>query len=143
MYKLFISKKLSTKELLKNVLNKYNIKDEILYNVYGKPYFKNTNLFFSLSDSKEYSVCVISDSNIGVDIEHITYKPNLLKKICTEEELKLINNANDFTKIWVKKESYVKYLGIGLSYGLKNVDTLILNNIKVKKYKDYYIGITM
>ena len=142
MYKLFISKKLSTKELLAKVLKKYNINSKILYNEYGKPYLENNELYFSLSDSKEYSVCVISDKNIGVDIEHITYKPNILKKICTEEELKLINNEEDFTKMWVKKESYVKFLGIGISYGLKNVDTLKLN-IMLKKYKDYYIGIAM
>ncbi len=142
MYKLFISKKLSTKDLLNKVLKKYNIKSNIIYNEFGKPFLKNNELYFSLSNSKEYSVCVISDSNIGVDIEYITYKPSILNKICTNDEKKLIHNANDFTKMWVKKESYVKYLGIGLSYGLKNVDTLKLDII-VKKYNDYYIAISM
>ena len=142
MYKLFIEENISKRDLLAKVLAKYNIKDEIIHNEYGKPYLKNNELYFSLSNSKCCSVCVISDKEIGVDIEHITIKDRVLKRICTEEEFKTIHNADDFTRLWVKKESYVKYLGIGIGYGLKNVDTIHLKNIKVKKYKDYYIGIT-
>ncbi len=61
------------------------------------------------------------------------------KKICTESEIKQITTKDDFTKIWVMKESYVKYLGIGLSYGLKNVDTTKIKNFDIKKIEDYYI----
>lgn len=141
MYKIFIEENISTNDLLKKVLKKYNIDYDLTYNEYGKPYLKNNELYFSLSDCDNYSVCVISDKEIGVDIEKLTYKERVLKKICTPEELKLVKNKDDFTKLWVKKESYVKYLGIGISYGLKNIDTLKLKNVKVIKYKDYYIGI--
>ena len=142
MYKIFIEKNITTKELLKKVLKEYNIDYDLVYNEYGKPYLKNNKLYFNLSDCDNYSVCVISDKEIGVDIEKITYKKRLLKKICTDEEISLIKNEDDFTKLWVKKESYVKYLGVGLSYGLKNVDTLKLKNIEVLKHDNYYIGIS-
>ena len=66
---------------------------------------------------------------------------DILNKIASNEEKKLVKNAEDFTKLWVKKESYVEYLGIGLSYGPKNVDTLKLKKYKIKKYYDYYIAI--
>ena len=141
MNKIYISK-LSTKELLNKVLEIYNINSEIIYNEYGKPYLKNNEIYFNLSNSHDYSVCVVSNSEVGIDIEKITFKSTIIDKICTEDEKKLIKNSDDFTKIWTKKESFVKYLGIGLSYGLKNVDTLILKNIKTYKYEDYYISVS-
>ena len=141
MYKIFITKSTNTKEILNKVLNKYSIKSDIIYNEYGKPYLENNELYFNLSNSGEYSVCAISDSEIGIDIQKIILKNKIIDKICTDEEKKLIKNEEDFTNLWVKKESYIKYLGIGLSYGLKNVDTLKIKTIKTIKYKEYYIGI--
>ena len=61
-----------------------------------------------------------------------------------EQELldKSIEKESVFTKMWTIKESYVKMKGIGLSYGLNNVDTLSLKkNIKLLNYKNYIICI--
>ncbi len=143
MYKLYIEKNISSEKLLKKVLDEYNIKDEIIYNEYGKPYLKNNEVYFNISHSGIYTVLVTSSSEVGVDIEKIAMHEKVMAKVCTDEEKKLIKNAEDFTKIWVKKESYVKFLGIGLSYGLKNVDTLKNNNFIIKKIDDYYISIYM
>ncbi len=140
MYKLYIEKNISSKELLNKVLNELNIKDEIIYNEYGKPYLKNNEIFFNISNCDIYTVLVISSKEVGVDIEKITIKENIIDKICNENEKKLIKSPIDFTSIWVKKESYVKYLGVGLSYGLKNVDTTKLNYI-IKKFNNYLIAI--
>ena len=138
MYKLYIGKNLSSKDILK----RHNINGEIIYNEYGKPSFKDNPIFFNVSHSKDYTVLVISSKEVGVDIQKITYRKNIIDRICTNEEKKIIKNADDFTKIWVKKESYVKMLGKGISYGLCNVDTLKIHNIKLKKYKNYYIAIS-
>ena len=139
MYKLYIEKNTSTKELLKKVMQELNINDEIIFNDNGKPYFKNSSFYFNISHSGNYIVLAISDKEIGVDIEKIKMNEKVAKKICTESELKQIKTKDDFTKIWVMKESYVKYLGIGLSYGLKNVDTTKIKNFDIKKIEDYYI----
>ncbi len=141
MYKLYIEKNTSSKELLKKVLDEYKIKKEIIYNSYGKPYLKNNELYFNISHSYEYTVLVISNKEVGVDIEKITMRSKVMEKVFDEDEKKLIKSDEDFTKIWVKKESYVKYLGLGLAYGLENVHTLSLNNFIVKKIDDYYIAI--
>ena len=141
MYKLYIEKDVSSRKLLKKVLTTLNIHDNLVYNEYGKPYLKRNEIYFNISHAKPYTVLVISNKEIGVDIEKITMKDKVMKKVCTEEEKKLIKTADDFTVIWVKKESYVKYIGVGLSYGLKNVDTLKINNFIIKKFKDYYIAI--
>ncbi|MBR4230958.1 MAG: 4'-phosphopantetheinyl transferase superfamily protein [Bacilli bacterium] len=139
MYKLYISRNIPTCDLLR----KHNLNNEIIYNKYGKPYFKDNPIFFNVSHSDKYAVLAVSDKEIGVDIQKITYKAKIINKICNENEKKLIKNANDFTKIWVKKESFVKMVGQGLSYGLINADTQTINNIKIKKYKNYYIAICL
>ena len=141
MYKIFIEKNISTKALLDKVLKKINIIDEIVYNEYGKPYLKSNKIYFSLSDSKEYTVCAISDKEIGVDIEKITYKKRVINKVCNSEEIKEINTPEDFTKIWVKKESYSKLIGLGLSFDFKKIDTN-RNKFDILKKGDYYISVS-
>ena len=142
MYKLFIAKNKDSKLFLLEILKKYHIDYGIFYNEYGKPYIKNNPIYFNISHSKPYTVICIADKEVGIDIEKITYRKRVLNKICTCTEIQHINNAHDFTKLWVKKEAYVKYLGIGLSYDLKKVNTLDLK-FKLKKYKNYYIAIYM
>ena len=46
-------------------------KDMIENNKYGKPYIKNNPIYFNISHSSDYVVIGISDSAIGVDIEHL------------------------------------------------------------------------
>jgi 4'-phosphopantetheinyl transferase len=140
MYKLFIRKNISSENFLKEILKKYHINYDIFYNEYGKPYIKNNPIYFNISNCDDYTVIVISDREVGVDIQKITIKPTVIDKVCNDKEKSLIKTEKDFTRLWVKKEAYVKCLGIGLSYGLKNVDTTKLK-FKLKKYKNYYIGI--
>ena len=142
MYKLYIEKNISSKDLLKRVLNELNINDEIIYNEYGKPYLKNNEIYFNISHSNEYTILGISSSEIGVDIEKIRpIKENVINKVCTDDEKKLIKNDKDFTLIWVKKESYVKWVGMGIGYGLKNVDTTKITNFIIKRLDNYYISV--
>ena len=140
MYRLYIEKNTSSKKLLKKILAENKINDDIIYNEYGKPYFKNDEIFFSISHSYDYVVCVISDKEVGVDIQKITYRPRIIKRICSSEEQNRINSPEDFTEMWTKKESYAKFLGLGISYGLKKINTL-LNDYTVIKLEDYYITI--
>ena len=141
MIKLYISENISSHDLLKKVLKENNLHDEVRYNANGKPYLKNNSVYFNLSDKDNYTALVLSNQKVGIDMERITFRKNIISKICNEEEKKLIKNAQDFTILWVKKESYVKYLGTGLSYGLKNVNTLELKNYLIKKFRNYYIAI--
>lgn len=141
MYRLYIEKNISSNDLLKKVLLENKITDDIIYNKYGKPYLKNTNVYFNISNCDEYTVIAVSSKEVGVDIEKITFKKRVIDKMCTAEEKKLIKTPEDFTIMWVKKESYIKYLGIGLEYGLKNVDTIKLKNFIIKKIDNYYISL--
>lgn len=145
MYKLFIEKNISSSEFLKSTLNKvYNISNyEIIYNKYNKPYLKDSNLYFNISHDKDITVLVIGDKEIGVDIQYLTYKEKVIKHSFNKKEQLLIENSlnkrYDFTRIWVMKEAYLKCLGIGIEYGLKNVDTTKLNNKINIINKDTYL----
>ena len=92
------------------------------------------------------TVLVTSNKEIGVDIEYLTYKQSVVNKYFTPIEQEIIKNSKDkeydFTKIWVMKESYVKMLGIGITYGLQNVDTVVLaNKFEIIDKDDYLIAI--
>ena len=141
MYRLFIVKNISSEDLLKKILKKYHIEYDIFYNENRKPYIKNNPIFFNISHSGKYIVCVVSDKEIGVDIQEIVYKNKVIDRICTVNEKKQAINPENFTKMWVKKESYVKKLGIGLSYGLQNVDTTLIDTFDLYKIENYYISV--
>lgn len=134
---------MSSKDMLDFVLKDNNIYNyNIYYNKYGKPYLDN-GLYFNISHSKNVIVCVISDKEIGIDIEYLRYSDSVIRKCFNDKEKNVsLNNKEIFTIIWTIKESYVKLLGIGLEYGLSNVDSFSLrNNVIVKKFNDFIVSI--
>lgn len=147
MYKLFIAKNTSSSEFLKSILNEvYKISNyEIVYNKYHKPYLKDSNLYFNISHDKDTIVLAISDKEIGVDIEYLTYKEEVIKHRFNKKEQLIIKNSlnkeYDFTRIWVMKEAYLKCIGTGLEYGLKKVDATKLNKIDIINKDTYLIAV--
>lgn len=102
----------------------------------GKPKLLQNGLFFNLAHAQELAVCVISDQQVGVDVERRdrlegkeqSRKLQIAKKILTPEEWKLWEKAGcqieELISVWTKKESYVKMTGKGLTENLTTVDTL-------------------
>lgn len=102
----------------------------------GKPKLLQNGLFFNLAHAQEMAVCVISDQQVGVDVERRdrlegkeqSRKLQIAKKILTPEEWKLWEKAGcqteELISVWTKKESYVKMTGKGLTENLTTVDTL-------------------
>ena len=149
MYKIYIEEDTTSELLLVHALKDYANIDQydIDYNKYGKPYLKNiNNIYFNISNTSNINVCVVSDQEIGVDIESPKYVSGIFNLVFTNKEKELVRMSNnkelDFIKIWTMKESYVKLLGVGISFGLKNVDTTKLTDkIDFKFYKNYVIAI--
>lgn len=86
----------------------------------GKPYLENATKF-NLSHSGNYVVLAVSDSEIGVDIEHMdskNYKKTLCSSIFSDKERTFYElngaNANSFYTLWTCKESYLKKIGTGI-----------------------------
>ncbi len=147
MYKLYIEKNISSQDFLSKILKEnYDIdKYELIYNEYGKPFLKDNNLFFNISHDNNLMVIAISDKNIGIDIEYLTYNRFVLKKCFNEKEQHKVNDKvnkeKEFTKIWVMKEAYVKMKGTGIITDLKDIDTTKIKNIDIIDNEEYIIAI--
>lgn len=133
------------RSLLAHILLKKLMKDEfsdqceLLYKENGCPYFKDKNLFVSLSHSGEVAFCGVSKNPVGVDVEQMREVGlSLIKRVCVDEEKAYvlsdvsINEAEKisdptalkrFFEIWTAKEAYFKMKGSGIT-DLKSVNTL-------------------
>ena len=99
----------------------------------GKPYVANAdNVFFNISHSGDYLAVAVADCQVGVDIEkRKNANIGIAKRFFTEEEFDYISFDNDkFFEIWTLKESYVKYLGCGISGGLNTFSVVRDGEIK-------------
>ncbi|MBO5459044.1 MAG: 4'-phosphopantetheinyl transferase superfamily protein [Lachnospira sp.] len=118
---------------LQTAINYYN--PEFNFNVtigqHGKPYFTNhPELFFNLSHSGNYAVCIISDKDCGIDIEGgRNVKLNVAKRFFSEREYSWITETADiseqkerFFRIWTLKEAYAKLTGMGIAEEISKVE---------------------
>jgi len=101
------------------------IKADWHFNEYGKPYVEG-GPEFSISHCKEGIAIAVDTRPIGIDIEEIrAIKPELVKRTMNEAEQHAIMTAErpevEFTKLWTKKEAYLKYLGTGIIDDLHHV----------------------
>jgi len=124
--------------LLNHALGEIGIFDPLFdVDQYGKPYLKNySDVFFNLSHSEEYVACAVSNSPVGVDIEHIQdIDLNVAKNYFYGSEYQYIINNRDkkkaFFKLWVLKESYMKMTGLGFRLALDEFCIEINDKIKL------------
>ena len=119
------------------------LSEEIVLNEYGKPSFKNSNYYFNTSHSGKYALCVISDVEVGCDIEEIKdYKPRVAERIFTAKENYYIELSSDkadmFYRLWTLKESYLKCIGKGFIEPIHLVELDNNDNDIIIKGKDNY-----
>ncbi len=100
----------------------------------GKPYFTDIPYIdFSISHSENLvacSICISKEAKpiIGIDCETIYKKDpmQLAERFFTKNEIEIIasseNKKKAFTKLWTKKEAYLKLLGKGLSVPLSSFE---------------------
>lgn len=100
-----------------------------LYNSYGKPYIEG--VYFNISHSEDYVVCAVSDTEVGIDIEHIRPVDFIVAEnfFSNEEKQRLYGFGKDdglkyFYTVWTAKESYIKKNGRGIDFDLRNITTL-------------------
>ena len=112
------------------------------YNAYGKPYFTNVPLYFSLSHSGKQILCACSEQEIGADLQKVTgidgkrivghyfskAEKDHLSGIADE---KLVKEA--FFRLWTRKEAYGKLTGDGI---LKVVDVPLLKDPEPLSWKE-------
>lgn len=93
----------------------------------GKPYLKSSasdrgeQVFFNLSHSGDYVACVLSDKEVGMDLQEEKAKvPDLNRRLLNEREMPP-ESAQDFYRLWAVKEAYVKCTGTGLLKDLREL----------------------
>lgn len=130
-------------------------------NAYAKPFLKGYPFFhYNISHAGRWVISAISDQTIGVDIEQVkSIDLGIAKRYFSKSEYESImreskeNRQNVFYQFWTAKESYIKYIGKGLSMPLNSfsifegklgyrtidIDTSCL--IQTLKLGDYVISI--
>lgn len=100
----------------------------ISYNDYGKPFLKQIEGFsYNISHSGKWVVIAYGSSEVGIDVENVRKgKVDIADRFFTAKEKEYIyrgpkeEQIRRFTEIWTLKESYIKYLGTGLSTSLNS-----------------------
>ena len=94
----------------------------------GKPYFPGEDLHFSISHTKNYVFCAVSEYPIGIDAEELDrdIRLSLAEKFLSPGELEQFQNAPDKRKalltFWVLKEAAGKCTGEGLQLWPNHTD---------------------
>lgn len=122
----------TSKELLEIALKEEGITSyKISKSINGKPYIDNSNIFYNISHKNKMVGLIISNSEVGLDIEYIDTenikRESILKYFFTEKERESITNNEELLTLWTKKESYIKLNG-GM---LRDAIGLDINNINV------------
>jgi len=88
-----------------------------LYSKLGKPYLKDSPIFFNMSHAGSLIAIVTSQHEVGIDIEKCRPIKNMqaiAKKVFLPQDISffLANPTEElFFKLWVKKEAIVKTVG--------------------------------
>lgn len=94
------------------------------------PQYKNINV--SITHSFPYCVGIVSESNVGVDVEKVFKVENsLIKFFFTDREKSALSKITDTEdrniqaiKLWTRKEAVSKFLRLGMKMNFKELDTL-------------------
>lgn len=139
--------------LLKCLLKEKNIDYSTInyyINDYGKQYIKNINYYHNISHSYDYVITVLSDKEIGVDIEKIRdIRIDNIKWFASKKEKEYILKSNDninkrLFEIYTLKEAYFKSLGKNLNNILEvefiiNDNKIICSDKNIEAYLIYDI----
>ena len=113
---------------------------EMHFNDYGKPFWAERGApDFNLSHAGIYVACSMGSGPVGVDIEEVGEKEESLARRCfIGAELSQVLaggrvRAEAFCRQWVLKESYIKFLGTGLSLDPLRVEIGIDRAIRVSQ----------
>lgn len=125
---------------------------EYTYGENGKPYFKNYPWHFNLSHSGEYILCVMSEHEVGVDIqqERPLKDDRIARRFFSEEENRALAACETkqerqklFYRMWAFKEAYGKLTGQGIAAVLAQCNSESLREYIIEEYqvKDYQIAV--
>lgn len=119
---------------------------QLLITPRGKPYFADGQLHFSISHTKHYAFCALSERNIGIDAEEKDRKVDLrlADKILSPKEKERFNAAADkqaaLLKLWVLKEAAGKLTGSGIN-GYPNHTDFSPDDPRIQQIANCYVAV--
>lgn len=112
--------------------------------IHGKPFIPNSGIYVGVTHTKKLLVIAVDNVNLGIDAEDKTRvvkrAKSIAEKYFTPDEKEYVYDGDEiiserFIEIWVKKEAYLKFLGIGLA-DIKEADVFHLVGTFEKHEKD-------
>lgn len=94
---------------------------------HGKPFLvHHPNVQINLSHCKEAVLCGVSNMPLGVDVEaNRPFRERVMRRVLNAAEQQTVMHAEKpalpFLRFWTLKESFVKMLGIGISYPMQQI----------------------
>lgn len=110
---------------------------------FGKPYIIGSELQFSVSHTPGAVCAAFSDGGeIGADIEKKDRRVSrrLYDRVLSDSEKPLVKSGEDFVRLWVQKEAFLKRLGTGIAGSLQGADTTLLRDTAVFECGEYLVG---
>ncbi len=126
--------------LLKQTLTRYNSSLDdcnisITKNEYGKPFVEKINTKFNISKTgNKFIIAFTNVDEIGIDIELISSDKVFSHKeiFFSLNEIELIRkdkSIKTFYKLWTRKESFLKFLGTGITDNVNEISLAKGRNI--------------
>ena len=120
-------------------------------NEFGKPI--SERVCFNVSHCNGAVALVLSDKDVGVDIENVRpVSGDLVRYVSDTNEIPYVKNDKDFFRLWTAKESLSKAHGKGLNKEVKTIPSFPFEGVKTylgEKYcarqleeGDYVITVT-
>ncbi len=112
----------------------------------GKPYFATGKLHFSISHTKRYVFCALSERNVAIDAEEMDRNADLrlADKILSPTEKVRFDAAEDkkaaLLKLWVLKEAAGKLSGEGIN-GYPNHTDFSIDDPRVREISGCYVAV--
>lgn len=84
-----------------------------------------SDVHFNLSHSKDHAVLALAGFEVGCDVQLMAKgHSHIARRFYAPEELEQIEKTDDgedaFYRIWTAKESYIKWLGVGMAKDLRS-----------------------
>lgn len=114
------------------------------HGAFGKPYLKGAEVYFSLSHTNGAVCAAFSDAEIGADIERRDRRvgERLYSRVLSDGERPQVHSAEDFIRLWVQKEAFLKRLGTGIADDLRGADTTIMRDTMALECGEYLVGVS-
>lgn len=128
-FKLYVAGKIMARKIIADYAKIAPEDIEFRIDNYGRPFLKQAlinNFDFNISHSGDYVVLALSDQRLGIDVEKIRPVDFKIAETCFhDKESEHLNRdpekqLENFYKLWTLKESFIKAVGEGLSYPLKD-----------------------